>query len=138
VITLKKLLLIAATAAFGVSLYGAAVAVDLYGQVWLHTGEEAACAMVFLYDAAGCDPEDYLEQQPTDSCGSCRFTGLSDDRSYWIHIEFPVLECTMGSYTGTCPYTEIGCEEVEIPQFSGGVDKDWFLGLTDCDNVGCE
>jgi len=115
------------------------MAAKTYGQVWLGigVGEEAACAMVFVYNAAGCDPEDYIKQTPTDSCGYYTLTGLSDNRSYWITIEFPVLECTMGSYYGTCPYTKIDCEEVPIPDMSQGVVKNWFLGLSQCFNIGC-
>ena len=135
VMEMKKLLPLAAIVAFGASLCGTAMGVDLDGQVWLHTGEEAACAMVFLYDDIDCD--EYLDQVPMDSCGYYKFTGLSDDRSYWVHIEFPILQCTMGSYYGTCPETEIECEEVEIPEFSSGVTKHWYLGLSECFNIGC-
>jgi len=135
---MKKLLLLAAIVAFGVSLCGTAMAAKIYGQVWLGTGvgEEAACAMVFVYNAAGCDPEDYRDQMPTDSCGNYEFTGFGDDSTFYFHIEFPILECTMGSYWGTCPYTEIECEGVYVG-FGSDVDKDWFLGLPNCANVGC-
>jgi len=135
---MRKLLLLAATAAFGVSLCGTAMAGSIYGTVWLHTGEEAACANILVYDAEGCDYEDYVTGQATDECGYYDFDNLDPGTTYWFHIEFPIIHCTLGGYSGTCPYTEIECDSASIPGISQSREKDWDLGLPDCDNIGCE
>jgi len=133
---MKKLVLLAAIAVFGVGLCSAAMAASLEGTVWLQPEEEAACAMVFLYNDQYCT--EYYSQQPTDSCGYYKFEGLSVETSYYVHIEFPLLQCTMGSYYGTCPYTEIDCVEVVISSSDPSREKDWYLGLSECYNIGCE
>ena len=132
---MRRLVLIVAAVMTGVCVSGAVVAATLQGVVWLHTGEQAACANVWLYTNSDCTS--LYGYTATDSCGFYQFTGLSQGVTYYIHIEFPIMNCAHGSYSGDCDYTEIDCESVTMSQIRLITVKDWYLNLPDCYNVGC-
>jgi hypothetical protein len=106
----------------------------LEGTAWLHTGEPAACANVWLYTYSNCTG--LRGYTATDSCGFYRFTNL-DQTTYYVHIEFPIMNCAHGSYYGDCPDTEIDCDSVTMDPLKSTTTKNWFLDLPDCYNVGC-
>lgn len=136
--TRKVILTVAvATLVLGFSL--AAIPSTLQGTVWfVPDEEEAPCVEVKVYTDDDCEEWSFLGSTTTDSCGWYSIGGIAAPCTVWVTVIFDAnVNCVTGGWTGTCPSTTLDCNPVYFPD-QPVLNKDWDLGLDDCDNVGCE
>jgi len=138
VIETKKLLLLAGASLLAVSIVGAAYAdpATMEGVVWFSEaeGEQAACVTIEVYDDSRCRPEDLKGGDFTWECGRYEVDGLETGETYWVDVWFGAILCSGASWSGTCPETRIECESVTMDEDTTSTNKDWDLGLDDCEN----
>jgi hypothetical protein len=132
----NKLLLLALASLLTFSPFGVAYAAPatLEGVVWFSEaeGEHAACVNVDVYSDNTC--ETWIGGDFTWACGNYEVGGLIAGETYYVTVWFGAIGCTGASWSGTCPETTLYCQPVTMREDTTSTNKDWDLGLDDCEN----
>jgi len=133
---MKKLLVLVAASLLALSVVGAAYAdpATLEGVVWFSEseGEQAACVTVEVYLDEEC--EILQGGDATWACGRYEVDGLQTGEEYWVTVWFGAVHCSGSDWSGTCPETKLECQYVLMREDTTCTNKDWDLGLDDCEN----